>query len=247
MVPVRRIDHDHIDTRIDKSLDAFERVRRSADRRSDQELPVLVEARVRVAFALQDVRHRHETLERPRRIDQRKLFHAVLVQDFLRLRKADLRRSRHRVLRHHVADLHRMVRNHAEVTARQHPDQLSLRKNRETAHLGFEPCPVGIAHRLVRIERHRVRNDPRLPTLDLADFLGLRIDGHVLVDYAKTALESDRNGERRGGHRIHRRADNRNVQFDICRKLGLHIRLGRQDRGFPRHEQNVVEREGFGK
>ena len=62
-----------------------------------------------------------------------------------------------------------------------------------------------------------------------ADFAGLRLDGHVLVNDADAAFLRDGDGEARLGDRVHGGGEHRDVQADAARELGGEVRFARQD------------------
>ena len=227
MVAVSRIDNQQVNASFHEGCNAFKSICRSANSSTDEQLTILVEACVRVVFALQDVRHRDEALQSTGSIHERELFNTLFGKDFLSLGKAHLRACRHGILRHDGTDLHSHVANSAEVTAREHTHKLTLRKDRETAHLVAGAEFKSSRDRLICIKRHRIRDDTGLPALDLTDFFSLVFNGHILVDNTKATLQSQRNSERSRSNGIHCSTDYRNVQLDIRSELRAHIGLSR--------------------
>ena len=63
---------------------------------------------------------------------------------------------------------------------------------------------------------------------------------------AEASLLRHGNRHVRLGHRVHGGADDRNIQPDVARDLGLRVGVRGHDFGMRRQEQNVVECEGFG-
>jgi hypothetical protein len=90
-VPVRRVDDEGIDARIDERLRAGEEVTARADRGRDEQAPVVVLGGVRVGATLVDVLHGDEADELARIVDDGKLLDAVLAHDLLRRRRARCR------------------------------------------------------------------------------------------------------------------------------------------------------------
>lgn len=91
------------------------------------------------------------------------------------------------------------------------------------------------------MEGHGGADDPVQVIFDLADFVGLTLDGEILVDYADAAETGHRDRHVALGNRIHRRADERNIEFDVPRKFAGNIRVVRQEVRILSHQRNVVE------
>ena len=86
---------------------------------------------------------------------------------------------------------------------------------------------------------------PLSKRLTRADLARLRLDGHVLVDDADAAFLRDRDREAVLGDGVHGGRDDRQVQADRARELRGEADFVRQDLRVGRHEQDVVESEGF--
>ena len=82
---------------------------------------------------------------------------------------------------------------------------------------------------------------PLARPLDLVDLLGLPLDRHVLVDDAQAALLGQGDGHLALGDRVHRRAEQGDVQPDALGEPRPHVALGGHDVAIARLEQHVVE------
>ena len=65
------------------------------------------------------------------------------------------------------------------------------------------------------------------------------------MDETQSALASKRYRQPRFGNRVHRRADERNVEPNFASQIGRRVDLGGQDRTEGGNQENVVEGEGF--
>ena len=93
--------------------------------------------------------------------------------------------------------------------------------------LGHQPQRVGQG--LVRMDRDRVDHHAGLEFLDLADFGGLLVDRHVAVDDAEPAGLRHGDRQRRLGHGVHRRRDQRDAELDLAGDAGSRVGLAGQD------------------
>ncbi len=75
---------------------------------------------------------------------------------------------------------------------------------------------------------------------------GLLLRRHVLVDHAEPAFLGHGDGQPALGNGVHGRRNQRNVQADVAGELGARVHVLGQDLGIVRHQQDVVESEGFG-
>ena len=81
--------------------------------------------------------------------------------------------------------------------------------------------------------------------LDLADFRGLLLDAHVLVDDADAAFLGHGDGQAGFGHGIHRGGYQRDVQFDAAGQASFQTHVLGQDFGITGDQKDVVESQGF--
>ena len=102
-----------------------------------------------------------------------------------------------------------------------------------------------VADRRLGTDRDRVVDDAAFETLDAADLARLRLDRHVLVHDADAAFLRDRDREAVLGDRVHGGRHDRQVQADGAGELRGEADFVRQHFGVGRHEQDVIEGEGF--
>ena len=62
---------------------------------------------------------------------------------------------------------------------------------------------------------------------------------------ADAALLRHGDGHARLGHRVHGRGEQRGVQRDVARELGLRAHLRGNNFAVRRHQQNIIKGEGF--
>ncbi len=102
----------------------------------------------------------------------------------------------------------------------------------------------GFAERRIGLQTDRFNNHPRLRTLDLFHFGGLRVGWHVTVDDAESAFACKCNGKSRFCYSIHRGGEDRDVELNRRRELDFYICFIRQYFGVTRDDEDVVEGEG---
>jgi hypothetical protein len=100
-----------------------------------------------------------------------------------------------------------------------------------------------IQQRLVGIDGNRIDHHAAFDLLDLADLVGLLADREVLVHHTDAAGLGHGDGQARLGDGVHRRGKQGDAQLDGARQSGGGIGVVRQDRGFARLQQNIVEGE----
>src|SRR5205807_3438662 len=81
--------------------------------------------------------------------------------------------------------------------------------------------------------------------LYLVNFTGLLLDGQVAMHHPQPALLRHGNGQPRLGLRVHGRADHRDVERDVARKLGARVGLRRDHVRAPRQQQHVIKGQGL--
>ncbi len=82
-----------------------------------------------------------------------------------------------------------------------------------------------LPHRAFGSERNRIADHPALETFDTVDFLHLPLNSEILVDDTNPSLTRHRN--RHGGlsDRVHRRADDRDVEGNRTRQARTYVHL----------------------
>ena len=245
-VTVSGVDDDDVDFGFDERGNAVEHVGGDADSRSCEQSAVFVLRAVGILDRLLDVLDRDESFEIEVLVDEGQLLDAMLAEDLLRLleRGAD-GRGDEVVLCHALADRLGHVRLEPEVAVGDDADQL--------ASLGHgHAADAELAHQVLRVregmlgaEMEGIGDDAVLAALDLVDLLRLVFDRHVFVDDADAAFACDRDRELILGDRVHRCAEQRNVEFDLVCEVRRKIDLVRQHFRIGRDEQYVVESKSF--
>ncbi len=102
-----------------------------------------------------------------------------------------------------------------------------------------------IGERGVRRDGDRVHHHAAFELLHAADVLGLLFDGQIAVDDAHAAGLRHGDGEARLGDGVHGGGNEGNAEFDRLGQAGSGVDLAGQDFGGCRHQQHIVEGEGF--
>ena len=228
-MPVRRIDHDRIDAHIDQGIDPLEHIARYADGGAYDQAAQIVLAGDRVVLHFHDVFVGDEPHQYALRIDDRQLFDLVALQDLFGLLQSSADRGRDQILRGHQL-AHRAVDRQfeAQVAVRENADQsIVLADDRNTTDAKFAHQLQRIRHPGLRQEGDRIDDHAALRTLDHPHLLGLRLDGHILVNNAHPSLPGNGNGQLDLGDRVHRGRNDRHVQANIAGKLRGNIDVAR--------------------
>ena len=247
-VAVRGIDDENVDVRVDQRRRAIERIARDADGRAAAQPSQRILAGVRILDRLLDVLDGDQALQLEVLVDHEKLFDLRLVQNLARLveRGAD-RHGDQPLLRHHFGDRARSVGLESQVAIGQDADQPSLLAAAFGDRHARDAVPLHQLERFAdqrgRRDRDRVDDHAALGSLHAIDFERLIFDRQVLVDDAHAALLRHGDGHLRLGDGVHRRAQERHVQFDVLGEARADVDLCRQHGGVPRHEQDVVKGE----
>ena len=108
--------------------------------------------------------------------------------------------------------------------------------HRKSADSVFAHQLLGALHGVSGRKRHRIGDDSVLGSLDFLNFERLPLWRNIFVDDADAALLGQCNGERRLGHRVHGRRDQRDVQADPLGELCPGISRLRRDLAVPRNQ-----------
>lgn len=96
---------------------------------------------------------------------------------------------------------------------------------------------------VLRREHLRVGDEAVLEVLHAVHLLALLLDRVVVVDEADAAVQSHLDRHLRLRHRVHRRADERHVQLDVARELGLGGHVIHAEVDVPRQQDDVAVRQ----
>jgi hypothetical protein len=185
-------------------------------------------------------------LERVLIVHHQQLLHAMMVQNLLRL----LQRSAHRngdqmLFGHHLRNRQIVARFKTKIAIGKNTDQFSALGHRHARDaIPFHQLQR-IRYFLVGRDGNRIDDHAAFAALHLVHFFSLALHGHVAVDDPDAALLRERNGQVRFRHRIHGRADNRNIQADAPGEASARVGVGRHHRAARRLQKYVVKSETF--
>ncbi len=244
-VAVRRVGHEHVDTRVDQGGGALPGVAEVADGGTDEQPSVGVVRRVGELLALDEVLDRDQPAEVAGLVDQREPLALVLAQQAGRLVAGDADRAgdqRHRG--HHLVDLGgRPLRDRGEpqVTVGDDAEQPVVGVDHgEPRDAVLAADAVEVLERLVGADGDGVGDDAGLGPFDEVDLVGLILDRQVAVQHAEAALAGHRDGHPALGHGVHRGADQRHLQADLAGQPRGRVDVGRRQVGVARRQQHVV-------
>ena len=160
---------------------------------------------------------------------------------------ADTHADSHEIVRRHqVADALLRVVGKSHIAPGHDADEFSVRfDDRDAGYVVTFGEGAKLSARGVRADGDRVHDHAGLVTLDLADFLGLLVDGQVAVDDTDTADLRHGDGERGFGHRVHGRADEWHVHRDATRQARVKLGLRGDDVGRLGLQEDVIEGQTF--
>ncbi len=101
-----------------------------------------------------------------------------------------------------------------------------------------------ITDELVRGDLDRLLNQPVNVVFDTADLGKLLVLRHVVMDEAQAAVGRHRDGHARLGYGVHVRRNDRDVEAQIFRELGVELRVARENLRIKRRQRDVVEGQG---
>ena len=91
----------------------------------------------------------------------------------------------------------------------------------------------------------RIGDDAIFRPFDLGDLHGLLFHRQIFVNYADTALLSQRNGQGGLRHGVHWSRDERDIEADGSRQACRHIGVVRRQIAVLRDEQDVIKGDAF--
>ena len=194
-----------------------------------------------------NIAHGDQTSEAPVVIDEQQLLNAAAIQNRLgKRRRCVSRRGYQLIFGHHVLDarLSRMIdkaniapgqdANHARASGAVFGDGKS-------ADAVFTHQLLSALHGVRGRKRDGIGNDSVLCSLDFLNLERLSLRRNIFVDDADAALLSQCNGERRLGHRVHGRRDQRDIQADPPGELCPRISRLWRDLAVARNQQDIVK------
>ena len=100
---------------------------------------------------------------------------------------------------------------------------------------------MGVGDLLIRRDGDRIADHAALEFFDFLDFRRLSPNRKIAVDDAEPALLGHGDGDLGFGHRVHRRAHQRDTERDAIGQAGRNIDIFRQHRRLGGNQQNIVE------
>ena len=245
--PVSRIDHHHIDAATLQFRQPFVPVFPDADCRPDTQTAQGILAGEGIAPPFLDVLDGDQPLQVEGVVHHQELLDTVLMQQFLRfVQVGALRHGDQAFGRHQGGHWLLQVGHEAQVAVGENSRQLRSLGDGDAGNPVARHHLDGLLHPLVRRHGDRVHDHTAFGTLDLVDLGGLRLDAEILVDDANAALLRQGDGEIGLGDRIHRRAEQRDVEFNVVGQQGRHVGVTRQHVRMGGQQQHIVERQTFG-
>ena len=101
-----------------------------------------------------------------------------------------------------------------------------------------------VADELVGRDRDRFLNQAVNVVFDAADLGKLLALRHVVMDEAEAAVGRHGDGHARLGHGVHVGRNDRDVEAQIFRELGVELRVARENLRIKRRQRDVVESQG---
>jgi len=245
-VAVGGVHHHHVGPGGQHRLDALDLALADADRRAHAQAAPLVGAAVREVARLDDVLDGQQALKTPLFVHDGQLFNPVLVQEALGLvhRRAGRHGDQPFARGHHVGDGGLKVLLEAQVAVGQDADQDARRVGDGHArHMVAAHERLGVLELVFGRQREGVADDARLRPFHAVHLLRLLREREVLVDHPQAALLRDGDGQPRLRHRVHGRAQQRDVQADRPGQARAHVRVARKHPRTRGAQQHVVERE----
>ncbi len=245
--PVRGIDDEHVDARLDQRIDPVVRIVAGADRRTDPKRPARILAGAWEVLGFLEILGGDHALQFEVVADHQHLLDAVLVQQRHNLFLVGALAHGHQALLRSHDRGHRRIELclKAQIAAGHYANGLVLADDRHArdAHGARQVDDLADGH----VGRHgdRVAHDAALEFLDRVDLPRLFLDRHVLVDDADAAFLGERDGEPRLGDGVHGGREDRNIERDFCRQPRAEIDFAGQHLRVAGLQEDIVERQGF--
>ena len=180
-------------------------------------------------------------------IHHREFLNFVLLQDAFRLPQGGACGGRNQIyLGHHLRNRAMRVGFETQITVGQNAHQFSMFiHHRNTTDSVFGHQIQGLAYPRIHRKSNRIHNHPALGALDLADFLGLPFDAHILVNHAQSPVLCNGNSHFRLGNRVHRCRDYGDLELDIPAQAAGNADIPGQYFGIGRQQKDVIVRQAF--
>ena len=237
---VRAVHDQGVDAGLDQLRRALEIIAAGADGRRHAQPAQRILAGARVLHALLDVLDGDEPAQHAARIHDRQLLDAMLRQGLLGFleRGADGRGDQV-LARHHFRHLAFRPALEPQVAVRQDSHQTAVLRDRHARDVEARHDRVRFAERGRSGQRDRIDDHAALGALDPIHLRSLVADREVLVEHADPALTRQRDGQLVFGDRVHRGADDGNVDGDVAREARAGVDVAGMHLGVVRHEERI--------
>ena len=239
-----RVEHEHIDARVDKRAGAVKHVVCNADSGGAEQTAGGVLCGVRVLEHLFNVLYRDKAAQLVVLIDYGELLYTVLLEDGLGFvkRRADKAGDKP-ALGHDLIDAAAHIGLKLHVAVRDDADELaSLVNDGHTGDAELRHERVSVTEGVSGAEVERICNNAVFGALDQIDLLGLMLNAHVLMDDANAALSRDRDRHAVLGDGIHSRAHYGHVEPDLIGEPCPKLNIGRQNVTLGGDKKHVIKR-----
>ncbi len=246
-VAVCGINDDHINTGSRQRFNASRRFRASTNSGANQQATLIVLGSVRVGTGLFDVLDGHHALQAEGVVNDQHFLDAMNVQQLTHFGSGDtfLDGDQFVLGCHYVADQRIHAGFKANIAGSHDTDQITVGQHRHTGDVVLVSQFDQFGNGSAGVDGDRVTDHTGFEFLDLADFGGLLLDGHVLVDDAHATFLRHGNRQTGFGDGIHRSRQQRDVQFDTTGQTGLETHVLGQDLGVSGHQENVIKGKCF--
>ena len=147
--------------------------------------------------------------------------------------------------RHHIAYGGFQTVFKAHVTGSHDADQVAILQDRNAGDVVLAGQFEQFTDGGIRFDRDGLFDHTGFETLDLADFVSLLLDGHVLVDDTDTAFLSHGDCQTGFSYGVHCGGNQRNIQFNATGQTSLEADFVRENLGITGDEKDVIECECF--
>ena len=245
---VGRVQNQGVYLGIDQRAGTIHNILGYTDSGGAQQATLFVAGGVGVLDALFNILNGHQTGKLAVLVYQRQLLHLGAHQNFLGLLQGGAGHRGDQLILggHHSGDGHGEVRHKPHIPVGKNTHQCAVRlADGHTADLVFTHQILRVLGQVPGREEKRIGNDAVLRALYLIDLRGLILNGHILVNYADTALTGNGDGHIGLGDRVHGRGHQGDIQGNILGQLGGQIHFVGQHIGLCRDQQNIVKGQPF--
>ena len=238
------VDGQQIHFALHHFLRALEEVAGGADGRAHPQPALRIFGRVGILQFFLNVFDRDQALEVVVVVNHQQFFHAVFVQNVLRVFERGSHRDGDEIfLGHHFADGNVEAGLKAQIAIGENAHQFSVLGDGHAGNFVLAHDFERVRNLGVRRHGDRIDDHAAFRALHFVHFVGLLLRRQVAMDDPDAALLGQRNRHVRFRDRVHGGADDGNVQPDIARELGLSVGQGGNDVGARGQQQHVVEGE----